>query len=86
MTGLILVLSTVLKLLQLVGFVRFKKLPGWRGCLVLFYSGIGEGLQARGTDMFALVPWAVLPTNGLAGPPLIFDVNVISAFLVTVLF
>lgn len=44
------------------------------------------GLQAPGTATFALVPWAVLPTNGLAGKPLIFDVNVISTFLVSMLF
>lgn len=86
MPGLILALSTVLKLLPSVGLVRFEKLPGCRGGLVLFPPGTGEGLQAPGTAVLALVPWAALPTQGLAGPPLIFDVNVISTCLLTVLF
>jgi len=76
-----------LKLLQLVGFISFKKLLGWRSSWVSFYPGTGEGLVCEhlAQTSSAWFPGLSLPTNGLAATPLIFDVNVISSFLVTML-
>lgn len=70
MTGLILALSTGLKLLPSVGLVRFEKLPGWRGGLVLFPPGTGEGLQAPGTDVLALVHGLPFQQMAWQDPPL----------------
>lgn len=77
-----------LKLLQLVGFISFKKLLGWRSSWVLFYPGTREGLVCEhlAQTSSSWFPGLSLPTNGLAGTPLIFDVNVISIFLLTMLF
>lgn len=78
----------VLKLLQLVGFISFKKLLGWWSPWVLFYPGTREGLvfEHLAQTSSSRFPGLSLPTNGLAGTSLIFDVNVISTFLVTMLF
>lgn len=77
-----------LKLLQLVGFISFKKLLGWWSSWVLFYPGTREGLicEHLAQTSSSWFPGLSLPKNGLAGTPIIFDVNVISSFLVTMLF
>lgn len=77
----------VLKLLQLVGFISFKKLPGWWSSWVLFYLGTREWLVCKhlAQTSSSWFPGLSLPANGLAGTSLIFDVNVISSFLVTML-
>lgn len=71
-----------------VGFISFKKLLGWWSSWVLFYPGTREGLICKhlAQTSSSWFPGLSLPTNGLAGTPIIFDVNVISSFLVTMLF
>lgn len=61
----------VLKLLQLVGFVSFKKTPGvaeFLGFVLPWHWG-RVGLRAPGTDKFILVPWPVPPDKWFGRNP-----------------